>query len=528
MKFNKLDNATSMAINFSDYFGFKADDSFEEQIQQHPYYPSLLSISEVLENEAGIKNFAVKISVEQLKEVSFPCMAHLKTKGGEYCIIKKLENDAVFYELDGRDKKINILEFGKIWSGVVLVSETEKIALKRKFNFKALTNYLLPFLSFLLLLGVFQKAVLSSVLNPIIFIGQFISLLAGLIISVLLLIQSLGRSNSFIQQLCGADAKHNCNHILSSNAAKLTSWFSLSDLGFLYFSGSFILLLFSQSATSILLLVMFNLFALPFTSWSVYYQWKIAKTWCRLCLIIQGLFWVQALFSFFILFEANDISTSFDWKNLPLLAIAYLFPTIIWLYAKPLFKVAQQVVPLKAELNKFKFNVETFKNLLQIQKQYVGTLPKTTIALGNPNAVLQITMVSNPFCSPCAKAHQFLEEWIRKGMDFKLNIIYTFSMKEEDRQKHFFNHLTAIAKKSTYAIAEVLQDWYSVDYQKLDKWKEKYPIANNEEDKIELLEQINWCKLNEINGTPTFYINGYQLPGNYKLKDLKYVLMNLE
>ncbi|HEY2722735.1 MAG TPA: hypothetical protein VGI82_13465 [Chitinophagaceae bacterium] len=32
-----------------------------------------------------------------------------------------------------------------------------------------------------------------------------------------------------------------------------------------------------------------NIFALPYTLFSVYYQWKVAKQWCILCLAVQGL-----------------------------------------------------------------------------------------------------------------------------------------------------------------------------------------------------------------------------------------------
>jgi thiol-disulfide isomerase/thioredoxin len=148
--------------------------------------------------------------------------------------------------------------------------------------------------------------------------------------------------------------------------------------------------------------------------------------------------------------------------------------------------------------------------------------------LGNPNATLQITMVSNPFCNPCAKAHQFLEEWLAKGIDFKLNIVYTFSMDDNDTRKQFFKQLIALRKVDEIQVENALKDWNSSDYPTLENWKAKYPANNTINDKIELLEQVNWCKLNEIKGTPTFFINTYKLPENYRLKDLKYVLMNLE
>jgi hypothetical protein len=430
-------------------------------------------------------------------------------------------------ELNNKRKIQQLSEFEKIWTGVVLINEEEKQIFSKKFNFKFLSNYILPVLSSLLFLFIFENAINTTVLNAGLFLGELISLLAGLSVSLLLIIQSLGKSNHFINQLCGADAKHNCNDILSSKAANITSWLTLSDLGFLYFSGSLVLLLFSKNAIAVSIVVGFNLLMLPFTFWSVYYQWRIANTWCRLCLMIQGLFWVQAIFSIYIFLQNPELFTGFYPSQILLYAILYIFSLVLWLNIKPYIKDLQQISPLKRELNQFKFNVEAFKNLLIDQKQYICALPKTSIVLGNPNASLEITMVSNPFCNPCAKAHQFLDEWLKKGMDVRLNIIYTFSMSAENQQKQFFEHLIALKEDAKYSIDEILQDWYSEDYQQLAHWKEKYPATQNENNKVELLEQFNWCKLNEIKGTPTFYVNGYQLPENYRIKDLKYVLMNL-
>jgi len=528
MRLNRLDNATSAAIHFSEALGYPTQNSFIDEIVKHPFYPSLLSLSEVLENEAGVKNFAVKIETDQLKEVNFPCLAHLQTKGGQYVLINALENDTVFYLLDGKNLKLSLTDFEKLWTGVILISESEKKVLKRKLNFNYLAQYILPVLSGLLLLFIIQKAYITTKISLFPFIGQNVILLAGLIVSVLLLIQSLGRSNAFIQQICGGDAKHNCNHILSAKAAQVTEWLSLSDLGFLYFSGSFIVLLFSQSYTALIIILVFNLMALPFTFWSVYYQWRIAKTWCRLCLMIQGLFWLQAIFSISILLTTENLLAQLTITDLPLLLLFYILPTVIWLNIKPIYQKTQQVQPLTRELNQLKFNIPAFKNLLYSQIQYVGTLPKTAIILGNPDASLTITMVSNAFCGPCATAHKFLDQWIAIGLDFKLEIVYTFSMETTDQQNQFFSHLLAIKQENKFKVEDVLHHWYHKDYQKIESWKEQFPATALTDHKIELLEQVNWCKLNEVKGTPTFYINSSKLPENYRLKDLKYVLMNFE
>ena len=40
----------------------------------------------------------------------------------------------------------------------------------------------------------------------------------------------------------------------------------------------------------------------------------------------------------------------------------------------------------------------------------------------------------------------------------------------------------------------------------------------------EIAAMNDWCHQTEIAFTPTFFINGYQLPPIYKIKDLDYLL----
>jgi protein-disulfide isomerase len=41
-------------------------------------------------------------------------------------------------------------------------------------------------------------------------------------------------------------------------------------------------------------------------------------------------------------------------------------------------------------------------------------------------------------------------------------------------------------------------------------------------DKLEVMDK--WCKVMKIEATPTFFVNGYQLPAVYKIENVKYLL----
>ena len=145
------------------------------------------------------------------------------------------------------------------------------------------------------------NALSFTLLDSLLFFGQVISLLLGLSVAILIILQSIDQRNPLVQQLCGGGTKTDCNHILSSKAAKINSWLGWADVGLFYYAGSFLLLMSSHSTTAIITLCLFNVISLPFTFYSVYYQWKVAKSWCRLCLYVQALLWVQAAFSFYYL-----------------------------------------------------------------------------------------------------------------------------------------------------------------------------------------------------------------------------------
>ena len=104
--------------------------------------------------------------------------------------------------------------------------------------------------------------------------------------------QSLNANNPFVKNLCSLGGKNDCNAILKSDAAKVTSWLSWSEVGFFYFFGSLLSLLLASS--SLPLLAWLNLFALPYAIYSIAYQYR-HKNWCVLCCCVQALLLLEAL-----------------------------------------------------------------------------------------------------------------------------------------------------------------------------------------------------------------------------------------
>ncbi len=71
-----------------------------ETLQNHPDYPSLLSISDSL-SKWKIDNAAIKTTAEKLPELPLPFIANLKTNGGSFVVVTSLTPTHITYSLGG-------------------------------------------------------------------------------------------------------------------------------------------------------------------------------------------------------------------------------------------------------------------------------------------------------------------------------------------------------------------------------------------------------------------------------------------
>jgi hypothetical protein len=59
-----------------------------------------------------------------------------------------------------------------------------------------------------------------------------------------------------------------------------------------------------------------------------------------------------------------------------------------------------------------------------------------------------------------------------------------------------------------------------------EEYAKKYPVQQElgmKNNKIEAM--FKWCEKTEIQFTPTFFIDGFQLPEAYRIEDLEYFLL---
>jgi protein-disulfide isomerase/uncharacterized membrane protein len=345
---------------------------------------------------------------------------------------------------------------------------------------------------------------------------------AGLVTAVLLLIQSIDSNNPLIQKLCGGDNnKNDCNAILSSKAAKVTEELSWSEVGFFYFAGTWVVFIFNSNNPSIIsALALLNIISLPYTFYSVHHQWKVAKQWCRLCLAVQAVLWLEFFAFLPTLLHGLDALAISDYLSI---FTGMLLPLLSWMLLKPYLLLSKQIAPLKSQLRQFKYNKELFAKMLKDEVQYALPEDNYTVIIGNPEAENVITMVSNPYCQPCAKAHKALE-WLDGRDDVKLQVVFTTQNERDDNAQVALHLLAMQQSQSCTTIKKALDDWYSQKQKNYNAWAAIYPKITEITDFEPLDKQREWCKLADIKGTPTLFLNGRKLPKNYQPEDLRYFI----
>ena len=300
-------------------------------------------------------------------------------------------------------------------------------------------------------------------------------------------------------------------------------------MGFFYFASTFISLLFAGFTSSLYLLsvvVLLNVLTLPYTVFSLYYQWRVAKQWCILCLCVQALL----LFEFITSLTTGLLASSFTSfpaisSLLPLLS-SFLFVAFAWFLLKPLLLKAEEGKRSKRELARLKASPQIWEALLAKGKKIEAPADGLGIALGNPDAANTLIKVCNPYCGPCAKAHPEIEKLLEENDNLKVQIIFTVTADENDFKASPVKHLLAIAEKGNETLTKgALDDWYLADKKDYETFANKYPMngeLKKQDAKIEAMKV--WCDETQIAFTPTIFVNGHQLPDVYNIADLQHFL----
>lgn len=495
-----------------------------QELVNHPSYPSLAAISESL-TEWNIPNLSVQLTPAQLSEIPCPAIAHLRQNSGHFVVIEEVIGGEVRYTDPAMGPITETLEeFQKHWTGVLLLVEPNSksgeigyAARKRAESLEVLRSKSIFIISILVIAAVLINILLFAV--GFTFVSILLLKCLGLYVSILLLQNQLDINSPVASAICGIGKKSDCVSVLRSPASKLFG-IPMSDLGFVYFAGGILSLLFSLSNynAELGMLPMLTYATLPYTFFSFYYQWRVVKKWCVLCLATLVIFWLE----FLIVFPAEfRISVA----GVVTLVLSFGVVTILWLNIRPLLVDSLKVPLLEKALINFKRNPKIFNAILASEPVVVPPLIASHSEHSSPT--FSLIVVSNPECIPCARAHFQLEEYLnRLSVRPIVHYVFLVDTASENIPKRVAAHIINQSKRfGNDKLEELMRTWYlRQEKASLEGWVNDPSF--NDDDVQSLVEHRRWCADNGVEGTPTFFINGRKVPKEYHPRDIFFYLMH--
>lgn len=502
--------------------------SISEELDKHPNDFSLLAISDTL-NHWHVTNAAYKLNALDLDLLPVPFIAHLSSNGGKFALIEALDELYVTISNEySKKQKLKKEDFNQLFTGNVLLAEASgksgESDYKKKRQNEIIAWMRTPFsisgliVVYLLSAWVYNLPIFSLHWNEI---ALVVIKTCGVITSVLLLIHSLDSRNYLVQRLCPDSKFTNCNSILLSKAAKVTSFLSWSEVGLFYFSGSLLAILW-MGRGAIIPLAIINIFCLPYTVYSLWYQIRIAKKWCTLCCMVQALLWLEFVVVFPNIYSFDKYY--FSASAVTTVLLSFFLPAFCWFIIRPWLTELNHAKWLRDQLKRLKYNDRLYAALMAEQERLEMPDDNNSIILGSSYAKHRITVVSNTHCQPCSRAHTLLNTYILERADIQLQIIFSTPEGKKDDRVKVAAHMMALYKKDSSKVSFALDDWYDQRQKSYGEWSKMYPVDIEASLYKSLDVQRLWCKNSKITGTPTIFINGRRLPAVYSPEDIRYLI----
>ena len=512
-----------------DIYGIKYTNKLKVVVSKHYKYPSLQSVCDCL-TEYGIKNVAVSLDKTDLENLPVNTIIHSSEQTNEkLSILSGINGRRISLIERGRSKRsYDLEEFRKAWTGVAILTESTLSSreegyrnnlissLRTKLGFSA--GIFLLFL-FLLFTNITNEVLPVILLNTTVFLQ-----IAGAFFTGLLVMRNFKSDNGIVNSLCRF-TDSDCDKVLSGKHADIFGVISWAEAGFFYFLCNLFFISFFRDSLLQNLLYISSILTVPIILFSLYYQWRIIKEWCIICIVIQGLLLIQ--FLLIVLFGRFQ-NIEFDNSNLILLLYSVLIPFFLLVFVIPLISKATLSNKLNAKIQTFQRSSEYFKGHLMSTKKVGSSAGFSPIVVGNEHSKRVITYVTNPKCSPCKAAHREIRNILSLfGDDIRIEIFFLIGT-EFRRSKAYQISAYLINKyyKSPAFFWDALDKWYTDEGRRMveDEIEKDMAATLYEEADVMLSNHLNWCNTHEIKFTPSVYFLNGRLNDSYPVENLKYQL----
>ncbi len=287
-----MKNGDTIFSIFLESLGVPHTPEYSDDRFRNMTFKSLFGFSRLLK-EYGIDNEAYQIADKlEIDRLDTPFMAQGNQK---FVIVTSVTPDSVTYLTETGPVVSTRDNFFRRWNGVVLMAYPDENSIEPDYAAHRRATIIDKAKKWILIASAAIIALYLFISSGLYADWSDVALLAtngaGLYVSYLLMLKTLNIKSRSADRACGFIETHGCDHVLSSAMSSFMGIFKWSEVGLAYFSVSLMTLLVFPEYTNYLALL--NLFCLPYSFWSVWYQKTKAKAWCTLCLSVQALLWLS-------------------------------------------------------------------------------------------------------------------------------------------------------------------------------------------------------------------------------------------
>ncbi|WP_286761497.1 vitamin K epoxide reductase family protein [Salegentibacter sp. UBA1130] len=500
------------------------------QLLSHPYYPSLNSITDLF-SHFDINNYALRVNnpLEVYSQFPDSFLAEIEDGSTRQLVLvsKKIDEVELMYDKE-RIENISVNNFFNSWTGILVVVENgERSESYGGFNSKMGK---IPFIVYFSTL--FMLVSLFIITGPSFFELLYFSLTCiGLYVSYLIVKQELGLHSKILNKICSDENKNtSCDKVLHSRGSTIFQFLKLSDVGLVYFiTQALSMIILARIDVQLTAIVLVNTLAIPFTFYSLIYQWKIAKSWCPLCLAIVGILWLQ----FATLSFNNSVWELIHLINLSYVVFIVCFAVItsLWMVIKPLLEKERLFRNLEVKHLKFKRNFKLFSAALNLNSKIDAEIPYVNeLVFGNKgsDALLKLIFITNPMCGFCKESHQLFQKILKlNNPDIQIKIRFNVQATDDNNigSKIAARTLELYHIENEERCLNALSDIFSEIDGK--SWLRKWGGYIDRKYFTTLEYEKEWCNGNFINFTPHLLVNGQGYPDEYEKMDLLFFIDDL-
>lgn len=492
----------------------------EDLYKENPYCYTLYGLQQML-SRYNVKTTAVKLpNKSEMANLDTPFLAEAYN---DIVIVKRIAKDGrIIYDWYGQEMSSDAKDFEKESTGVIMQIFPDESSIEPDYKIHKQTEnigkeeYVCMGLLLLLLLAVLGRNNSGNAIS----IAFVLTNMIGATISYLIIRKTLNYDSALADKICQMSKTATCNDVLQSKAAKLFNRYGWGEIGLGYFAISAVSAFVMPNLTHVLSI--YSIIGILFPFWSLWYQKFKAKLWCPLCLCTLVVLVIQGFIGCYSLSNRSIHINTETIQGLIMVGVAYALSIMAICKFVELLRSRNEAMQMKYKLAQIKYKPTIIGALLSKEKSFDCSENTSHIVFGNKDANYKLTIMSNPYCQPCAEMHKYLQRLLDAGCQIQYVFNY-FSEELSDVNKLL---IAAYFKYGVQKAWKVFSDWYAGGKIKQAKFFSKEIDANNTVVAEEFERHEKWIETTGFSATPTLLLNGKTLPSIYNVEDIAFMVEN--